>query len=73
MKTRNNLTAILIVWSLLMLFLTSCSGVKLTTSQQQDLNKIDKQMNELWNAACLPSFSGLSGLYELVYTGGAFR
>ena len=49
MKTKNNLIAILIVWSLLMLFLTSCSGVKLTTNQQQELNKIDKQMNELWN------------------------
>lgn len=51
MKTidKNNLTTILIVWSLLILFLTSCSGVKLTTSQQQELNKIDKQMNELWN------------------------
>ena len=49
MKTKNNLTAILIVWSLLMLFLTSCSSSKLTIQQQQDLLKIDKQMSKLWN------------------------
>lgn len=49
MKTKNNLTAILIVWSLLMLFLTSCSSSKLTIQQQKDLLKIDKEMNKLWN------------------------
>tara|TARA_R100001129_G_C5198195_1_gene212937 strand:- start:95 stop:307 length:213 start_codon:yes stop_codon:yes gene_type:complete len=49
MKTKNNLTAILIVWSLLMLFLTSCSSSKLTIQQQKDLLKIDKEMSKLWN------------------------
>ena len=51
MKTidKNNLTTILIIWSLLILSLTSCTTGKLTTNQQQELNKIDKEMNELWN------------------------
>lgn len=51
MKTidKNNLTTILIVWSLLVLSLTSCTTGKLTTNQKQNLIKIDKEMNELWN------------------------
>tara|TARA_R100000664_G_scaffold5160_1_gene9950 strand:+ start:404 stop:778 length:375 start_codon:yes stop_codon:yes gene_type:complete len=48
-RTKNNLTTILIVWSLLVLSLTSCTTGKLTTNQKQNLIKIDKEMNELWN------------------------
>ncbi len=49
METKNNLTFILIVWSLMVLFLTSCSMNKLTIEQHQQLNNLDYELSKVWN------------------------
>ena len=49
MKLKNNIAEIIVLLLFIIIFLSSCGVGNLTTHQHQEINKIDKQLNQMWN------------------------